>query len=101
MSTEELNGDSQNLGGWQKEGIGVFGPAKGAGTHGNGFIRSKGPDFSLELVEHGQSTATSGGMKPTRARDSFAQTDGVGLFMMDAEGGAGLFGKEQFEGVGA
>jgi hypothetical protein len=53
VSAEELDWDLQNLGGRQKKGFGVFGPAKSAGSHGNGFIWSKGPDFSLELGENG------------------------------------------------
>jgi len=43
----------QNLGGRQKKGFGVFGPAKSAGSDGNAFIWSKGPDFSLEVGENG------------------------------------------------
>ena len=53
VSAEELDWGLQNLGGRQKKGLGVFGSAKSAGSHGNGFIWSKGPDFSLELGENG------------------------------------------------
>ena len=53
VSTEELNGESQNLGGGEKERFGVFGSAKCAGSDGNRFVRSKSPDSSLELGEDG------------------------------------------------
>jgi len=33
--------------------------------------------------------------------DTLPEAGGVGFFVVDAEGGAGLFGQKKFEGVGA
>jgi len=60
-----------------------------------------GAYFTLKLPKNGQGTAPSGGLKAAGQSHSLPETDGIRFFMMNPQGGAGLFGKEKFEGVGA
>ena len=55
----------------------------------------------FKLPKDGQGTAPSGGLKATRQCHSLPQAYGIGLFMMYPQDGAGLFGEEEFECVGA
>ena len=61
----------------------------------------KGAYFTLKLAKNGQGTASSGGLKTVGQCHSLPETDGIRFFMMNPEDGAGLFGKEKFESVGA
>ena len=60
----------------------------------------KGAYFTLKLAKNGQGTASSGGLKAAGQSHSLPEPDGIRLFMMNPEDGAGLFGKEKFECVG-
>ena len=61
----------------------------------------KGAYFTLKLAKNGQGTEPSGGLKAAGQSHSLPETDGIRFFMMNPQGGAGLLGKEKFEGVGA
>ena len=61
----------------------------------------KGAYFTLKLPKNGQGTEPSGGLKAAGQSHSLPEAGGVGLFVVDAESGAGLLGQKKFEGVGA
>ena len=61
----------------------------------------KGAYSTLKLAKNGQGTASSGGLKAAGQSHSLPEANGIRLFMMDPQNGAGLFGKEKFECVGA
>jgi len=61
----------------------------------------KGAYFTLKLPKNGQGTASSRGLKATGQGHSLPETNGIRLFMMNPQDGAGLFCKEKFESVGA
>jgi hypothetical protein len=65
------------------------------------LVGVKGAYFSLKLAKNGQGTAPSGGLKATGQGHSLPEADGISFFMMNPQVGAGLFGKEKFECVGA
>lgn len=75
VSAEELDWGLQNLGGRQKKGFGVFGSAKSAGSHGNGFIWSKGPDFLWSWVRTVKARRqVAGRRRPVKATPSPRRT---------------------------
>jgi hypothetical protein len=65
------------------------------------LVGVKGAYFTLKLAKNGQGTASSGGLKAAGQSHSLPETNGISFFMMDPQTGAGLFGKEKFECVGA
>jgi len=65
------------------------------------LVGVKGAYFTLKLLKNGQGTAPGGGLKTTRQSHSLPEADGISFFMMNPQGGAGLFGEEKFECIGA
>jgi len=61
---------------------------------------SKGQDSSLEMGQNAQSPPARGGLQSSGFGDPFAQADGISLFVVDPQGATGLFGEEEFEGIG-
>ena len=58
-------------------------------------------DFLFELGQKGEGASAGGGLESAGKCDTLPEAGGVGFFVVDAEGGAGLFGQKKFEGVGA
>jgi hypothetical protein len=58
-------------------------------------------DFLFELGQEGEGASAGGGLESAGKCDTFPEAGGVGFFVVDAEGGARLFGQKKFEGVGA
>ena len=75
--------------------------AQGAGGDGNRFVGLEEADFLFELGQKGEGASAGGGLESAGKCDTFPEADGIRFFMMNPQGGAGLFGKEKFEGVGA
>lgn len=49
-------------------------------------------DFLFELGQKGKGASAGGGLESAGKCDTFPEAGGVGFFVVDAEGGAGLFG---------
>ena len=77
----------------------IAGATKRAGGDGDDFVWMKNADFALETGEKTKSTKAGGGPDFTSEGDTFSEADGIGFFVMKTEGGAYLFGKEEFEGI--
>ena len=75
--------------------------AQGAGGNGDRFVGLEEADFLFELGQKGKGASAGGGLESAGKCDTFPEAGGVGFFVVDAEGGAGLFGQKKFEGVGA
>jgi len=73
--------------------------AQGAGGDGDRFVGLEEADFLFELGQKGESASAGGGLESAGKCDTLPEAGGVGFFVVDAEGGAGLFGQKKFEGV--
>ena len=78
----------------------IAGKAKSAGGDGENFVGMEKEDFTLEAGEESESTKAGGRPNFSSEGDTLAKAYGVGFFVMDVEGGTGLFGEEKFKGVG-
>ena len=78
----------------------IAGKAKSAGGDGENFVGMEKEDFTLEAGEESESTKAGGRPDFSSEGDTLAKAYGIGFFVMDVEGGTGLFGEEKFEGVG-
>ena len=79
----------------------IVGATKRAGGDGDDFAWMKNADFALETGEYTKSTKAAGGLDFTGESDAFPKAYGIGFFVVKTEGGAYLFGEEEFKGVGA
>jgi hypothetical protein len=75
--------------------------AQGAGGNGDRFVGLEEADFLFELGQKGEGASAGGGLESAGKCDTLPEAGGVGFFVVDAEGGAGLFGQKKFKGVGA
>lgn len=78
----------------------IAGKAQSAGGDGENFIGMEKEDFTLEAGEESESTKAGGRPDFSSEGNTLAKAYGVGFFVMDVEGGTGLFGEEKFKGVG-
>ncbi len=78
----------------------IAGKAKSAGGDGENFVGMEKEDFTLEAGKESESTKAGGRPDFSSEGDTLAKAYGVGLFVMEAQGGTGLFGEEEFESVG-
>ncbi len=78
----------------------IAGKAKSAGSDGENFAGMEKEDFTLEAGEESESTKAGGRPDFSSEGDTLAKAYGVGFFVMEAQGGTGLFGEEEFESVG-
>ena len=78
----------------------IAGKAKSAGGDGENFVGMEKEDFTLEAGENTKSTKATGGLNFASEGDAFPEAHGIGFFVVKTEGGAYLFGEEEFEGVG-
>lgn len=101
VSAEELDGILQDSGCRPEKRTRVFGPAESSSGHRHGLLGCEGGDFPLKVAQYAQGPEKALGLQAPCPGDSLSQADRVGLFVVDAKGGAGLFGKEKFESVGA
>ena len=99
LAGEEANLAPKDARGWKKEGLAIAGKAKSAGGDGENFVGMEKEDFTLEAGEESESTKASGRPDFSSEGDTLAKAYGVGFFVMDVEGGTGLFGEEKFKGV--
>lgn len=79
----------------------IVGATKRAGGDGDDFAWMKNADFALETGENTESTKAAGGLDFASESDAFPKAYGIGFFVVKTEGGAYLFGEEEFESVGA
>jgi hypothetical protein len=100
LAGEEGNLAPKDARGWKKEGLAIAGKAQSAGGDGENFIGMEKKDFTLEADEESESTKAGGRTDFSSEGDTLAKAYGIGFFVMDVEGGTGLFGEEKFEGVG-
>ena len=77
-----------------------MGATKRAGGDGDDFAWMKNADFALETGENTKSTKAAGGLDFTGESDAFPKAYGIGFFVVKTEGGAYLFGEEEFESIG-
>ena len=97
---EEGNLAPKDARGWKKKGLAIAGKAESAGGDGENFFGMEKEDFTLEPGEESESTKAGGRPDFSREGDTLAKAYGIGFFVMDVEGGTGLFGEKKFEGVG-
>jgi hypothetical protein len=100
VAGEEANLAPKDARGWKKEGLAIAGKAQSAGGDGENFIGMEKKDFTLEADEESESTKAGGRPDFSSEGNTLAKAHGVGFFVMDVEGGTGLFGEEKFKGVG-
>ena len=100
VAGEEGNLAPEDARGWKKEGLAIAGKAKSAGGDGENFVGMEKEDFTLEAGEESESTKAGGRPDFSSEGDTLAKAYGIGFFVMDVEGGTGLFGEEKFKGVG-
>ena len=101
MSGEEGNPFPEDTRGRKKKGLCIGGASQGSGPDGNNLIRVKGTNLALKEGDLAESTAAGGGTNPAGKGDPFPEPNGIGFFVVNMKGGAGLFGEQQLEGVGA
>jgi len=101
VAGEEGNLATEDARGWKKEGLAIAGKAKSAGGDGDDFAWMKNADFALEAGEESKSASRGSGLDFSSESDTLAEAYGISFFVMEAEGGAGLFGEKEFKGVGA
>ena len=78
----------------------IAGKAKSAGGDSKNFVGMEKKNFTLEAGEESERAKAGGRPDFSREGDTLAKAYGIGFFVMDVEGGTGLFGEEKFEGVG-
>ena len=100
VAGEERNLAPKDARGWKEKGLAIAGKAKSSGGDGENFVGMEKEDFTLKAGEESESTSRGSGLDFPREGDTLAETYGIGLFVMKAEGGTGLFGEEKFKGVG-
>ena len=101
VAGEEGNLATEDARGWKKEGLAIAGKAKSAGGDGENFVGMEKEDFALEASEESESTKAGGRPNFSSEGDTLAEAYGISFFVMEAEGGTGLFGEKEFKGVGA
>jgi len=101
VAGEEGNLATEDARGWKKKGLAIAGKAKSAGGDGDDFAWMEKEDFALEAGEESKSASRGSGLDFPSESDTLAEAYGISFFVMEAEGGAGLFGEKEFKGVGA